>query len=1495
MQLLLREYLIRTAVFSLFFFVGSGSIYGQTRSNCSEHSAGSIYFSQGTGFSNDISPEVFYLCFGDEFFVYPNGDKNLSGDSNPATEPGIGYGWYTDRPVIGGQILADVKTDPSWFDHPSMMSWELPMTVGSLSGQKRFSNGYVETGLSFNDFYNGGSPSQFWYAPITFDALTGGVPIFELGANSCVDVSLDQVFSVVYLNPITISGFTATGNSGSFTVRGGLPEFEDNTTYRIVIRRQSTKQIVQDIEDLTLGHESEINFALPVGGYYDVSISDGKSCVLTFSFRAPFTEGPSLSLDNYTGEPGEIVCLPIRVSDFDGITVVQHSLSWNPSVLRFVNLNGVGWDDQLIFFNADADKGSLLFTCQDFLGVTLMDGDIFYEVCFEVVGSPGTCSPITFDDRLTVFELANSDFQSISGIYIDGRFCVTAPTDLTAYAWTCGTNSNKGSVYFEIYGGELPYSWQLLDNMGTIIESGDTPLAGEGGWIRGLTPGSYILVVEDGIGGVFQLLVEVPQYEDLSLSFEVEDPDCSTGSGGSIELTITGGSSDSDFFINWSTGDYDKLKLINLSPGLYQVEVIDSLGCRVRDSIELIGAAFDLEEAIITSATCFGIANGAITAGVLNPEPGAVYFFNWSNGFQEQGTTSSAENLLPGIYELTVTDALGCAARATYEVEAARIFSLTFISSLPTCNGLENGEIRATAVSSPPLPPGLAFRFNWSTNAGNLSSEGPISIAGGLGAGLYSITVSDTGGCSQVFTFSLTQPEKLDLGIESRRPQCGSSDGFIRLSPSGGTPLAGGGYTVTWNDGFEGLERTNLGAGIYGVTLTDENGCLEEALFEWEQEGATASVVVEEISCPESTDGSIRVVIDAGGFSIVRLEWSANAGTPINNGNVTEVSNLGPGIYVLTVEDSGGCIVDYPVELLAPIAAFIDQATIESPSCRGANDGSILLEVGGTHQPIQVTWPTLGITGNAVAGLPAGTYRVLLRDNNGCPIVVEDVIIGEAEEIEGVFNEVRPVFCDTNACEGQLEFNVLSGSSPSGEYLFTWSNGYQETGNRTIQGNLCPGVYSITVSHGDCSRVFEYSFFADSDIVLVDTAIVDVSCFDGEDGSIRVQAGGGVAPYDYRWTQFNGPNYQNVRAGTYLLIVTDAQECSSAFALTVRQPDSFFLAIDSSLTRNVSCGGNGDGVIAVEISGGNSGQVVYNWTPNVSNTNVAVGLEIGNYRILAVDSKGCVASLEHEITGPSPIRFTIPSPQEPFCHGDLTRLTVSQASGGIGPNYTFSVNFGFPQPLGFEAQVQGGQEHTVIVFDSGGCSVDTVLFIAQPEAIEVSLPAEIQIRLGEEVQLRPVISSVFPLNNYRWTPGLAINDQNIERPVVSPIEDQVYSLVVTDSNGCEGRGSVFVRVNKVKNIIVPNVFSPNGDGINDELLVFPGPAVAKISRIQVFNRWGQRILERGELENEETGVAIWDGMHQGEKAEVGVYIYAVEIVFTDGEVVVFKGDVTLIR
>ncbi|MDV7399946.1 hypothetical protein RZS08_51500, partial [Arthrospira platensis SPKY1] len=103
------------------------------------------------------------------------------------------------------------------------------------------------------------------------------------------------------MNPITISGLNATANGGSFVLRGGLPEFDNGTTYRIEIRRQSNKQIVQEIESMAIGHGSVVNFALPTGGYYEVSISDGKSCVLTFSFRAPFEEGPILSLDNYTG------------------------------------------------------------------------------------------------------------------------------------------------------------------------------------------------------------------------------------------------------------------------------------------------------------------------------------------------------------------------------------------------------------------------------------------------------------------------------------------------------------------------------------------------------------------------------------------------------------------------------------------------------------------------------------------------------------------------------------------------------------------------------------------------------------------------------------------------------------------------------------------------------------------------------------------------------------------------------------------------------------------------------------------------------------------------------------------------------------------------------------------------------------------------------------------------------------------------------------------
>ena len=143
---------------------------------------------------------------------------------------------------------------------------------------------------------------------------------------------------------------------------------------------------------------------------------------------------------------------------------------------------------------------------------------------------------------------------------------------------------------------------------------------------------------------------------------------------------------------------------------------------------------------------------------------------------------------------------------------------------------------------------------------------------------------------------------------------------------------------------------------------------------------------------------------------------------------------------------------------------------------------------------------------------------------------------------------------------------------------------------------------------------------------------------------------------------------------------------------------------------------------------------------------------------------------------------------------------------------------------------------------------------------------------------------------YQWTPAAGLSNDTISNPVASPEQTTTYSVTVTDSIGCSDVDSVLVIVTVVveeNNLIVPNAFSPNGDGKNDILYV-KGRNIKTI-RFVIYNRWGEKVFEAGRPEEG------WDGKYKGQFADSAVFVYYVKVEFIDGTEDFIKGDVTLIR
>ncbi|RMD71641.1 MAG: hypothetical protein D6818_07570, partial [Bacteroidetes bacterium] len=385
---------------------------------CTDQYAGTVTLTNFQGQSNDFNPpNTIYLCFGDQFDIVHNGDADLTGDPQPSTTPGIGYAFYDCPPTVSGPDLSSIVADPCVNQTSPIIlgGVPVPQTQGIwVAADQPDGNLTVVNDGTLQEAFNGGTPApiQFWFAPITIDDFatlgyeqaSGGGP-----AGPCVNANVAAAFSVVYLNAIEASSINVSGCSGSFQVRGGLPEW-DGSAYSISIVHTTDPALMGTITNGTPNHGDNVAFSVPAPGTYEVTIADGKSCEAVFTVDMSSCTGVTFALPIMGVQPGDTVCLPLTVSNFTDILSAQFSLSYDPAVVQFLyadNFNpNMPW---LSDANFNDTGNGIAFSWNDLSlnGVTLPDGAVAFELCFEAVGMEGEASPVDFTDQPTPPEVTD--------------------------------------------------------------------------------------------------------------------------------------------------------------------------------------------------------------------------------------------------------------------------------------------------------------------------------------------------------------------------------------------------------------------------------------------------------------------------------------------------------------------------------------------------------------------------------------------------------------------------------------------------------------------------------------------------------------------------------------------------------------------------------------------------------------------------------------------------------------------------------------------------------------------------------------------------------------------------------------------------------------------------------------------------------------------------------------------------------------------------------
>lgn len=877
-----------------------------------------------------------------------------------------------------------------------------------------------------------------------------------------------------------------------------------------------------------------------------------------------------------------------------------------------------------------------------------------------------------------------------------------------------------------------------------------------------LCEGPVSLTITDLNGCVFTTTYTV-ELEEILPNLTLNDVLCNGAATGSASVSPTGGDG-GPYTVTWSTGDTGP-NLSNLPAGSYSVTVADAGGCEVSSNFVIAEnppIAVSIDD--VLEPLCSGLADGSIAVSASGgDEP---YDFAWTgpNGFIGNG--ANINNLLAGDYTLTLTDANGCEATAVISVNEPDALLIDASITPLLCSGESNGGIAVTIAGGSPV-----YQFAWSGPNGFTSNSQNIS---GLEEGTYSLTVTDANNCEAIQSFEITTPDPIVALENITEPSCnGLSNGSIALNLSGGTP----GYTVAWNgpNGYTGFGTIigGLAAGTYSATISDDAGCQLFADYTLsEPEPITIDLDLEPVSCNGFNDGSITTLV-SGGTEAYSFGWTGPNGFSSADQNL---NNLEPGTYTLLLTDAEGCqqsanaLINEPDPLvLVPIVSDV--------SCGGESDGAIDLSILGGTPPYTINWsgPNGFTSSNEdIAGLPAGTYNLLVSDLEACTTNASY----EVSELPELELTLTPTDLSCNGTDdGSIELSISGGQGP---YQVNWAGPNLFISNDQNINNLEAGFYNVLVV--DANNCFTEDAVSINEPALLDASftLTDPSCNGEADGSIEVTVSGGTPPYTFAWS--NGAVDQDLfglPAGTYTLTITDDAACTfDSPPLELHEASPIDVLVTSN---NLDCGLPGTGSISLTISGGVPNYTV-SWTGPDGFTGAGTSLSNlneGSYTATIVDAAACEETVVVSIDNPDPL--TVNGTISPLlCADELAAIDLT-ISGGTPPYDIVWVG-----PQGFTSSdedlsnlTQGIYE--VQISDAQGCVVLETFDASAPDPLLVSADVQALDCSGDpNGSIVLTITGGTPPYTINWT-GSGFNSTE---PAIFDLEAGIYTVVVEDANGC---------------------------------------------------------------------------------------------------------------
>ena len=981
----------------------------------------------------------------------------------------------------------------------------------------------------------------------------------------------------------------------------------------------------------------------------------------------------------------------------------------------------------------------------------LTEGDLV-DVAFDSQGRLWIASEIVsrYDEETDKYDLfggpENFTSQFVNSIAIDqedalwvgtedkGLFLIDKKSAISVVckidqALSCGGTKNDAALKVIVSGGLSPYTYKWSG-----AQEGPNP--GQ------LGPGEYAVTVTDSKGKSNTGKAVIKENKMALVVNRGKEESGEGNADGAALAEVTGGAG--GYTYKWDNGE-TTAQAQKLTEGEHSVTVTDQEGCTLNASVDITRKLGELSLRLeeTNALKCADGADATLEAQVSGGK--GPFTYQWS----DQTTNKQLAGLAAGTYLLTVTDAAGQKANASFDVKAPVPVAATVEVDASATTDNQDGQASVKASGG-----AGGYTYHW--DSGETKAK-----AKALSPGEHSVTITDKAGCTATASVTITEdilPLQASIEQTAENKCYGAKEAALMVKVKGGKKP----FQYQWKGNAATSEKASgLAVGTYEVIITDATGLSTSAKAEVKD--PTEVTLVAEVDASATTDqkdgkASVKAKGGAGKYS---YQWDSGE-------SKSSAKALSPGEHSVTVVDQAGCKAVATVTItedILPLQVSIDQ-TAEN-KCFGAEEAVLLAKVKGGKKPFQYEWKGNAATAENASRLAAGTYEVTITDATGLTATATANV--KAPTALTATTEVD-ASASTNNKDGRASVKAKGGT---GKYTYRWDSG--ET--KAKASTLSPGEHSVTVTD-EASCTVLATVTITEDILPLQVSIeqtAEINCQGESNASLQAKVKGGKSPFKYSWSEGGNTQEQvkGLKAGQYQVTVSDASGLEVNTTFKVEEPSALSASIKVRASATTD---QKDGKAKVEVEGG-SGNYTYKWSSGETSVN-AEKLGPGQQTVTVTDGSGCATTSSAEITEDIlPLAVTIQRKEVNKCYGENIAALQVEVSGGKGPfNYQWSDS----SLSGDQVSGLKGGNYKVTITDASKQTTVGNVDIVSPEELKVEITKQRPATSDRLNDGQVVLKISGGTGNYtvNWD-----NDRTGESNKRLAIGD--HQVTITDGNECQ--------------------------------------------------------------------------------------------------------------